>query len=406
MARLIFLRAVAPLVAIALTFPLATFASAGGIVVHPGESIQAAVDAAHPGDTVVVLPGTYEEAVCVTTDGIDLRGQGAVIRPPAAPPTTPCAVIPAGIFLLGRLDFASGNDTDPITDVTVSGFRVEGFESSGILVLGGRDVDIVGNTAVDNEEYGIARFFSTGGSMRANRVMGSQEAGLYLGDSPNADATISGNTATDSGLFGIFVRDSSHGTVVGNTSTGNCVGIVVFASAAPAEHWTIKGNRVRDNTKACAGGDESLPASGMGIALAGAGHTMVTGNVVTGNHPTGPTPFAGGIVVASTAAFGGSDPTDDVISGNVAHDNAPDLFYDGSGSGIGFPHNACQTSIPDRPLLRQGVASSATPSAGPYRPTVNGDEPVGPPFATQSEPTEHRTTYLVNGRQRLPSGAR
>jgi parallel beta-helix repeat protein len=346
MARPISLRFVAPLIAIGLTFPFATLASAGGLVVHPGESIQAAVDAAHPGDTVVVLPGTYEEAVCVTTDGIDLRGDGAVVRPPASSPATPCAVIPAGIFLLGQLDFATGIVTDPISDVSVSGFRVEEFEASGILVLGGKDVDIIGNTAIDNEEYGIARFFSTGGTIKANRATGSEEAGIYLGDSPNADAKIVGNTAWDNGLFGIFVRDSSHGSVVGNRSTGNCVGIVVFASHAAAEHWTITGNRALDNTKACGGGDE-LPASGMGIALAGAGHTSVTGNVVTGNRATGPTPFAGGIVVASTAAFGGSDPTDDVISGNVARDNAPDLFYDGSGSGIEFLHNACETSIPD-----------------------------------------------------------
>jgi parallel beta-helix repeat protein len=334
------------LLTMALMLPAARVATASGLVVHPGQSIQAAVDAAQPGDTVVVLPGTYHEAVCVRTDGIDLRGNGAVILPPPELPATACSVIPAGIFLLGQLDFATGVVSDPISDARVSGFRVEGFEASGILMLGGRDVDIVGNTAVDNEEYGIARFFSTGGSLRANRVTGSEEAGLYLGDSPNADATITGNTSLDNGLFGIFVRDSSHGSVVGNLSTGNCVGIVVFASHGPAEYWTLSGNRALDNTKACGGGDE-LPASGMGIALAGAGYTTVSGNVVTGNHATGPTPFAGGIVVASTAAFGGRDPRADVISANVAHDNDPDLFYDGSGFGIQFLHNSCATSVPD-----------------------------------------------------------
>ena len=85
----------------------------------------------------------------------------------------------------------------------------------------------------------------------------------------------------------------------------------------------------------------------MGSALAGASHTTVTGNVVTGNRRTGATPFAGGIVVASTAAFGGSDPVDDLIAANIAYDNEPDLFYDGSGSAVVFLHNACATSIPD-----------------------------------------------------------
>jgi parallel beta-helix repeat protein len=335
------------LLAIAGTLVGAAPTHAASLVVRPRESIQAAVDAAQPGDTVVVSPGTYHEAVCVMTDGIHLRGEGAVIRPPAEPPATPCAVIPAGIFLVGQLDLGNGTVVDPISDVTVSGFRVEGFESSGILMLGGKDVDIIDNTAAGNEEYGIARFFSTGGTLRNNRATGSDEAGLYLGESPAADASIVGNRAWDNGLFGIFVRDSSHGSIVGNTSWGNCVGLIVFASHAPTDDWTVKGNRIHDNAKACGGGDEGMPASGMGIALAGAGHTSVTGNVVTGNHATGPTRFAGGIVVVSTAFVGGSDPADDVIRGNVAHDNDPDLFYDGSGSGVVFLHNACGTSDPN-----------------------------------------------------------
>ena len=47
-------------------------------VVGPGDSIQAAVDAAKPGDTVVVV-GLHRENVAITTDGITLRGHGAVL---------------------------------------------------------------------------------------------------------------------------------------------------------------------------------------------------------------------------------------------------------------------------------------------------------------------------------------
>ena len=47
------------------------------VVVRPGESIQAAVDAADPGQTITVLAGTYRENVAITKDGIRLRGRGA-----------------------------------------------------------------------------------------------------------------------------------------------------------------------------------------------------------------------------------------------------------------------------------------------------------------------------------------
>ena len=44
------------------------------LTVGPGESIQAAVDAARPGDTIAVLPGVYSETVRFDVDAVTLRG--------------------------------------------------------------------------------------------------------------------------------------------------------------------------------------------------------------------------------------------------------------------------------------------------------------------------------------------
>ncbi len=57
--------------------------------VGPGESIQAAVDAADPGDTIRVT-GRHHENVVVQTDGLTLLGHGAVILPPATPAAHAC----------------------------------------------------------------------------------------------------------------------------------------------------------------------------------------------------------------------------------------------------------------------------------------------------------------------------
>src|SRR5437870_4656137 len=69
-------------------------AAAHVIKVGPGDSIQAAVDLASPGDTVMVQPGTYHEtgqpcpsdasavcAVVVDKDGISLVGQSSSHNP-------------------------------------------------------------------------------------------------------------------------------------------------------------------------------------------------------------------------------------------------------------------------------------------------------------------------------------
>src|SRR5689334_6430745 len=81
--------------AVAATIATPIVASAASpIVVHDGQSIQAAVDKASPGTTILIKPGTYHEAgspcptqpgvtcaVVVTKDGISLVGQPKPGRP-------------------------------------------------------------------------------------------------------------------------------------------------------------------------------------------------------------------------------------------------------------------------------------------------------------------------------------
>ena len=66
-----------------VVFAAAPSAAAEDIVVR--SSIQAAVDAADPGDTVVVPPGRYHESVTIAKSGITIRGsRGAVLDAPGS----------------------------------------------------------------------------------------------------------------------------------------------------------------------------------------------------------------------------------------------------------------------------------------------------------------------------------
>ena len=62
---------------VAVTLGVVAPASASGGVVRPGESIQAAIDAAAAGATVRVAAGEFRENLTITTDGITLRGAGS-----------------------------------------------------------------------------------------------------------------------------------------------------------------------------------------------------------------------------------------------------------------------------------------------------------------------------------------
>jgi nitrous oxidase accessory protein NosD len=331
MRRIVLMTTMAVLVALSLLVA-AGFASAkpNGHVVRPGESIQKAIKAADPGDTIVVLGGVHHETVAIKKDGISLRGVDAVLKPPAKP-TTPC----------GASGFCVKAD-----NVSISGFTVRNFKDFGIVAFGARNAKFMTNRAVNNGEYGIAAFSSTGTQMIANLTRGSDDAGLYVGDSPHSDATVAANETYDN-FLGILVRNALHGKIAGNRVHNNCLGMLFLADApGPAGAFDVRGNEVVNNTRACPAFEDAPPLSGVGIALLGARGMEIKGNHIIHNVPSGPTGFSGGVVV--TKGFEGTPPTNNTLTDNTILRNKPDIFWDKSGSGNRFKPNNCKTSKPGR----------------------------------------------------------
>jgi hypothetical protein len=321
-------------------------AAADSSVVGPGESIQKAVNAAEPGDTIVVR-GTHHEAVVIRKDGIKLVGQDAVLKSPDEP-RTPCFA-PAGFCVLGDVNFQTGAVSDYVHDVTISGFTIRGFEGFGIVALGARDAKFAKNRAFDNGEYGITAFASKGTQVLANTTSGSGEAGIYIGDSPRANATVAAND-TYGNQFGIFVRNARGGSISANHTHNNCVGMMILADEpGPAGNFGVRANVVRNNTRSCPAGEEAPSLSGVGIALWGARDMEIEGNTILDNVPSGPSEFHGGVaLVRGGETFEGTAPKDNLVRGNTILRNRPDIFWDKSGSGNRFVSNVCNTSVPTR----------------------------------------------------------
>jgi hypothetical protein len=327
-------------------------AAADVIKVHPGESIQAAIDKASPGDTIKLAPGTYQEAVQIKTDGITLKGSDAdetVIEPGAGSGQGFCDG--QGICV-ADVDVSDPNAPpvikNHVADVRLKDLKVRGFAATGVFFFGTRDQRVNEVIAEGNGEYGIAAFETTGGRYWDNLTSGSGEAGLYVGDSENADAVLRDNVATDNGI-GFFIRDAAHGLVEDNRAADNCIGMLFLdtpddpAAPRPNHDWVARDNSVNHNTKACSGEEGAF--SGIGIAIDGAQRITLVDNTANGNQPSGPSDGgSAGIAVLSEPGF--PTATDNVVKDNTALDNLPvDLFWDQQGTNT-FTDNRCKTSDP------------------------------------------------------------
>lgn len=322
------------------------------VVVRPGESIQAAINQATPGTTVIVKRGVYRENLEITTDRLTLLGSGARLRPPTSRLPNVCGdpditELTSGICIHGEVTFGSQGPVigQPVRGVKVTGFTVQGFGASGIYVIGGADTEITSNRALNNGEYGIFANSSAGTFIAYNRTTSSVEAGIYVGDSPQSRAKVVGNE-TDRNSLGVFIRNAQRGSVDDNLIHDNCVGTLVLGDApGPVGGFRMTGNIVTRNRKFCpASTEEGTPAlSGTGIAIVGGQNMNIRNNWIVDNVPSGPVDFSGGVVVVQG---GPTAPHGNTVRQNVIVANGIDIFSDGSGSGNVLEPNFCQTSEP------------------------------------------------------------
>jgi parallel beta-helix repeat protein len=272
---------------------------------------------------------------------------------------------------------ANGSIFGLSVDTTIAKNHVIGSpktEAAGIVVEDSSRTTVAGNDLIGNG-FGMILIDSTGTKILSNDIMDSTASGMLILGSPGTKIVsndirrpgeagiamfgpervsnagkVLGNRISG-GAWGILLQIANGGTFAGNTIRNNCAGMFLesFGFDEPVVGLEVKANTVENNTRSCRAAKLDRNFSGIGIALFSTKDMEVTGNHLSGNVPSGPTPVSGGVVVAGNPYDDTAQkPTKNSVIGNHFGRNKPDIFWDRSGSGNRFFGNLCNSSVPSR----------------------------------------------------------
>jgi parallel beta-helix repeat protein len=307
------------------------YAETGSFVATGPGALQDAVDAAAPGDKLLIGSGDYEEEVVVATNNLQLVGCGGATdeRPTITPPALP--VTNRGIF--------SAN-TD---GVLYQSLEPNGWASDGIFITGAAGVtlrDIIADGEIAST-YSVFPVESTDVVVEASEVTGVIDAGIYVGQAIGCTVRynyVYGNIA------GMEIENSDGCDVYGNLAKGNNAGILVFELTAPALQLSQNHN-ISHNVTTANNFDGVIVAPGIiGLVPSGTGFLVISTDTSDFHHN----------VASENGSFGLAFLDQLIVNALAAPDPAP--FNPPS-----LNQKAENNTIRENQLVTNGTAPDTTP---------------------------------------------
>jgi parallel beta helix pectate lyase-like protein len=275
-------------------------------------SIQAGVDAAEPGDLVLIDTGVYNEAVVVQTDNIVIRG------------TDRNTVILDGENAEGMENGVTVTSNGAaIENLTVRNYTRNGLFWTGDygsnIILDGYRASYV--TVHNIGVYGIYAFNAVNGQIDNSYAGASDDSSFYIGQCNPCNSLLYKVEAENSQL-GYSGTNSTGTTVADSWFHDNMIGVVPNSQdgeeLAPNAGTVIVGNLIENNNNAAVPSRNTgfQLGLGTGVILAGVTDNIVERNSIVGNNRAGVT-----IVDWIDGVFGNGSGRDFLATDNIVRDN-------------------------------------------------------------------------------------
>lgn len=351
-------------------------------------TIQNGVDAANPGDLVLVDKGVYTEAVFVTTPSVTLRG---VDRN---------EVILDGKFEIGTGVMVGANGV-VIENMTARNFTLNGFFWTGVQGFRGSYL-----TAYNNGDYGIYAFGSSDGLFEHSYASGSPDSAFYVGQCAPCRVVLNDVGGDYSGLGYSGTNSSGDMYVVNSRFAHNRSGISTttfdIELYPPGRDTTIMGNLITDSglENEAAGFYATETLAGQGIALVGTHHNRVERNTVVRSRNNG-------ILIAPILDRHYWPATHHVVRDNVVLESGrADLAAGGLGTLDNcFAGNVYRTSLPWGLQTLNGCEGGRLPIASDLSAQLTFFGAIAQVRLGQFKLNDYRTRPVPPAQPNLPGGA-
>ena len=287
-------------------------------------TIQEAVDAASTGDLVLVGPGTYEEAVNVTTDDLTIRGLDR-----------------NEVVLEGNFELENGVRILEADGVVVENMTAQNYTGNGFFWTGVDGFRGSYLTAIRNGDYGLYAFGSRNGVFEHSYGSGSPDAGVYVGQCYPCNTLIDDFVSEYNGLGYSGTNSGGDLWIINSVFRHNKAGIVpnsgAYEGCAPERETTIVGNLVHDNDAYEVDGiDAAVRASGNGILVTGGIDNVIERNRVQ-DHPVAGialTPFPEDDAIAPIPESPSTDCVEDAVPAPAAEVPDETIYWPATGNQV------------------------------------------------------------------------